>query len=159
MYYTYVLQSMTDMNFYTGSTKDLKLRFEEHKKGNVDSTKDRRPIKLVYYEACIDANDARKREKYLKTYHGKMYLKRRLKSYLTGWMTLWWIKNLMPISIDNRFFTKSPGSWRKKNKSVDGSGQPFTIQEVSEKLGITKHTLRFWEKELFDRLVVTSLSI
>jgi len=75
---------MIDFNFYTGSTKDLKLRFEEHKKGHVQSTKDRRPVKLIYYEACLDENDARKREKYLKTYHGKMYLKRRLKSYLTG---------------------------------------------------------------------------
>ena len=84
MYYTYVLQSMIDMNFYTGSTKNLKLRFEKHKKGHVDSTKDRRPVKLIYYEACLDENDARKREKYFKTYHGKMYLKRRLKSYLTG---------------------------------------------------------------------------
>jgi putative endonuclease len=75
---------MLDMNFYTGFTKDLKLRFEEHKKGRVESTRDRRPVKLVYYEACLDKNDAIKREKYLKTYHGKMYLKRRLKSYLTG---------------------------------------------------------------------------
>ena len=84
MFYTYVLQSMIDLNFYTGFTKDLKLRFEEHKKGRVESTKDRRPLKLIYYEACIDENDARNREKYLKTYHGKMFLKRRLKSYLTG---------------------------------------------------------------------------
>jgi putative endonuclease len=75
---------MKDMGFYTGSTKDLKLRFEDHKKGHVESTKDRRPVKLIYYEACHDENDARKREKYLKTYRGKMYLERRLKSYLTG---------------------------------------------------------------------------
>jgi putative endonuclease len=84
MYYTYILQSMIDLNFYTGSTQNLKLRFEEHEKGHVESTKNRRPVKLVYYEACLDQNDARKREKYLKTYHGKMYLKKRLKSYLTG---------------------------------------------------------------------------
>ena len=84
MYYTYVLQGMRDMKFYTGYTKNLKLRFEQHEKGLVDSTKDRRPFKLVYYEACIDERDATKREKYLKTYHGKMFLKRRLKSYLTG---------------------------------------------------------------------------
>ena len=54
----------------------------------------------------------------------------------------------MPIDIDKRYFTKSPRSWRKKEKSVDGPSQPFTIQGVSEKLGVTKHTLRFWEKEL-----------
>ena len=84
MYYTYVLQSMEDMKFYTGFTKDLKLRFEQHNKGNVESTKDRRPLRLIYYEACLDQNDATKREKYLKSFHGKMFLKRRLKSYLTG---------------------------------------------------------------------------
>ncbi len=84
MYYTYVLQSTKDMNFYTGFTKNLKLRFEQHNKGLVESTKDRRPLKLIYYEACLDQNDAAKREKYLKSYHGKMFLRRRLKSYLTG---------------------------------------------------------------------------
>jgi len=75
---------MKDMGFYVGFTKDLKLRFEQHKKGVVEATKDRRPLKLVYYEACLDQSDAIKREKYLKTYHGKMFIKRRLKSYLTG---------------------------------------------------------------------------
>ncbi len=84
MYYTYVLQSENDGGFYTGFTKNLKLRFEQHNKGDVDSTRDRRPLKLVYYEACLDQDDATKREKYLKTHHGKMYLKKRLKSYLTG---------------------------------------------------------------------------
>ena len=84
MYYTYVLQSMTDRNFYIGFTKNLKLRFEQHNKGFVESTKDRTPFKLIYYEACLNQSDATKREKYLKSYHGRMFLKRRLKSYLTG---------------------------------------------------------------------------
>ena len=84
MYYTYVLQRMRDMDFYTGYTKALKLRFEQHNKGVVESTKDRTPFKLIYYEACLDRHDAARREKYLKTYHGKMFIKRRLKSYLTG---------------------------------------------------------------------------
>jgi putative endonuclease len=79
-----VLQSIKDFKFYTGFTKDLKLRFEKHEQGKVESTKDRRPLRLVYYEACISMEDAIKREKYLKTYHGKFYLKNRLKSYLTG---------------------------------------------------------------------------
>jgi putative endonuclease len=84
MYYTYVLLSKTDNKFYTGYTKDLKLRFEQHQNGLVISTKERRPLKLVYYEACLDKHDAAHREKYLKTFHGKMFLKNRLKSYLTG---------------------------------------------------------------------------
>jgi len=84
MYYTYVLRSLKDNRFYTGFTKEQKQRFEQHQKGRVDSTKDRRPLELIYYEACLDQKDATKREKYLKTYNGKMFLKKRLKSYLTG---------------------------------------------------------------------------
>ena len=84
MYYTYVLKSNKDMKFYSGYTRNLKLRFDQHQKGLVESTKDRRPLNIIYYEACIDKNDAIRREKYFKTYHGKMYLKNRLKSYLTG---------------------------------------------------------------------------
>jgi len=84
MYYTYVLQSERDGKFYAGFTQDLKLRFEQHNKRLVESTKDRRSLQLIYYQACIDKDDARKRENYLKTYRGKMFLKSRLKSYLTG---------------------------------------------------------------------------
>ena len=84
MYYTYVLQSTNDKNFYVGFTKDLKLRFEQHNKGLVESTEHRRPLNLIYYEACLDKKDAVRREKYMKTYLGKMFLRRRLKSYLTG---------------------------------------------------------------------------
>ena len=84
MFYTYVLQSQKDEGFYAGFTENLKLRFEQHNKSLVESTKDRRPLKLIYYEACISKSDAIRREKYLKSYHGKMFLKKRLKSYLTG---------------------------------------------------------------------------
>ena len=84
MFYVYALQSIKDDKFYVGFTRDLKLRFDQHEKGLVDSTKNRRPFKLIYYEACLDQRDATKREKYLKTYHGKMFIRKRLKSYLTG---------------------------------------------------------------------------
>ena len=83
-FYTYVLRNDKDAKFYTGFTQDLKLRFEQHNRGLVNSTKDRRPLRLVYYEACLDRNDAIRREKHLKTYHGRMFLAKRLKSYLTG---------------------------------------------------------------------------
>lgn len=84
MHYVYVLKSGKDNKNYVGYTKNLKLRFEEHKTGRVSSTKNRRPLKLIYYEACINQQDATHREKYLKTHLGKMFLKNRLKSYLTG---------------------------------------------------------------------------
>ena len=84
MFYTYVLQSLVDNQFYAGYTEDLKQRFEQHSKGQVSATRDRRPLSLIYYEACLSQADALKRERYFKTYHGKQFLRRRLKSYLTG---------------------------------------------------------------------------
>ncbi|MBP6908609.1 MAG: GIY-YIG nuclease family protein [Candidatus Pacebacteria bacterium] len=83
-YYIYVLRSHKDSNFYVGFTENLKSRFEQHSHGQVSSTKDRRPLEIIYSEACLNKKDALHREKYLKTYHGKLFLRNRLKSYLTG---------------------------------------------------------------------------
>lgn len=58
MYYVYILKSNKDKKLYTGYTNNLKLRFEQHRKGQVLSTKDRRPLKLIYYEACLNQKDA-----------------------------------------------------------------------------------------------------
>ncbi len=84
MYYVYVLESDVDKFWYTGCTKDLRNRFELHNKGQVTSTKARRPFKLIYYEACISEKDAFKREKYLKSTYGKRYIRSRLSNYFTG---------------------------------------------------------------------------
>jgi putative endonuclease len=81
MYYTYVLLSEKDNAFYIGFTKDLKERFQEHQSGNVSSTKNRRPLKLIYYEACLNEIDAIKREKYFKTGFGRRFLKNRTENF------------------------------------------------------------------------------
>jgi putative endonuclease len=77
-FYTYVWFSLKDKKMYTGYTFNLDLRLVQHNKGNVVSTKDRRPLKLIYYEACLNQSNALKREKYLKTTYGKRYLKNRI---------------------------------------------------------------------------------
>jgi len=84
MHYTYILFSKKDNQMYTGSTSNLKLRLEQHQRGRVESTKNRRPLTLIYYEACINEADARRREKVLKSYRGKMFIRNRLKAYFTG---------------------------------------------------------------------------
>jgi len=84
MYYTYVLLSLKDSKFYVGYTDDLKRRFKEHQEGKVTATKHRRPLKLVYYEACLNQHDALQRERYLKSSRGKEFLKKRLKNYRAG---------------------------------------------------------------------------
>jgi putative endonuclease len=53
MHYVYVLKSQKDDKKYVGYTKNLKLRFEHHNKGLVSSTKEKKPLKLIYYEACL----------------------------------------------------------------------------------------------------------
>jgi putative endonuclease len=82
MYYVYLLRSEKDEKFYTGSTDDLKRRIAEHEAGYVKSTDNRKPLKLIYYEACLNEADARSRERYLKSGAGKKYLRNRLKNYL-----------------------------------------------------------------------------
>ena len=83
-YYVYVLRSEKDGQNYVGYTNDLRRRLAEHHAGEVRSTAGRRPLKLIYYEACLSQSDAIRREKYLKTAWGKRYLKSRLADYLTG---------------------------------------------------------------------------
>lgn len=83
-YYVYILRSKKDGKFYTGYTENLKLRLDWHNNGKVDSTKNRRPLELIYFECCLNQQDTTHREKYLKTHFGKMFIKNRLKSYLTG---------------------------------------------------------------------------
>lgn len=83
-FYTYALWSKKDKKFYTGATNNLKKRLKQHAQGLVFSTKYRRPLELVYFEACRNKDDAYRRERYLKTTVGKRYLKNRLQGGLTG---------------------------------------------------------------------------
>lgn len=80
MFYVYILLSEKDKQLYTGFSSDLKARVKKHSKGLVLSTKDRRPPKLIYYEAYLKEIDARRREKYLKGGKGKSELKIQLRS-------------------------------------------------------------------------------
>ena len=84
MYFIYVLKSEIDNNLYVGYSKNLESRINQHNEGLVSSTKKRRPLRLIYYEACLNQQDATHREKYLKTSWGKRYIKNRLNNYLTG---------------------------------------------------------------------------
>jgi len=67
MYYVYVLKSLKDNHTYIGYSSNLEQRFVEHSAGLVKSTKNRRPLKLVYYQAFLSESDAIREEKYLKS--------------------------------------------------------------------------------------------
>lgn len=77
-YFTYVLISKKDGKHYIGFTSDLRERLKSHNGGNVESTKNRRPLEVVYYEACTCKEKAEERERYFKTGFGRNFLKGRI---------------------------------------------------------------------------------
>jgi len=84
VHYTYVLFSEADRRLYIGATSDLRERLRLHDAGRVRSTASRRPLKLVYYEASLSADDDYRRERYLKSGRGGRYLRARLASSLAA---------------------------------------------------------------------------
>ncbi|MFA6027657.1 MAG: GIY-YIG nuclease family protein [Patescibacteria group bacterium] len=73
MYFVYILKSAADNNLYIGSTDNLDRRIQEHNTGNVNSTKNRRPLKLKCYFVFEERKTAAQFEKYLKTGSGKAF--------------------------------------------------------------------------------------
>ena len=71
--------SQKDGKLYIGFTPDLKRRIERHNRGFVLSTKNRRPLKLVYYEVYISLTDAKKRERFIKGGKGHEEIKIQLR--------------------------------------------------------------------------------
>ncbi|HPW34420.1 MAG TPA: GIY-YIG nuclease family protein [Candidatus Paceibacterota bacterium] len=82
MYFVYVLKSKKDRNLYIGYSSNLKKRLKSHMNGLVLSTKNRRPLQLIYCEIYIDIKDAKGREIFLKSGSGHKYLKKQLRNYL-----------------------------------------------------------------------------
>jgi len=74
MFYIYVLQSELNGRYYVGSTKDLSARLVQHNAGNTVSTKRYRPWKLVYSESCESLQDARQRERKIKSWKNPNYM-------------------------------------------------------------------------------------
>lgn len=81
-YYVYTLLSLKDHKFYTGFTTDLRKRLLEHAKGLVISTRLRIPFRLIHYEYFINVEDAKARERFLKSGFGRKQLKEALKRTL-----------------------------------------------------------------------------
>jgi len=78
-FYTYVLRSLKDEKLYIGWTDDLIKRINNHNFGKSQSTINRRPLELIYYEAGLSKESAIKREKTLKTGFGRKYINNRTK--------------------------------------------------------------------------------
>jgi len=74
-----VLKSQKDKRLYIGYSSDLRNRLNKHNNGEVESTKHRRPLELIFYEAFKNKKDAQRREKYFKTDKGKSSLRQILR--------------------------------------------------------------------------------
>ena len=70
MHWVYVLRSDTHGRLYTGVTSDMKRRLAEHNAGKTPSLRNRRPLRLVYFEIHDSKSQAWDRERYFKTAEG-----------------------------------------------------------------------------------------
>lgn len=77
MYYVYILQ-LKDQSFYHGYSNNLKQRFLDHQRGIVESTKNLRPVEIVFYAAFRTKTKALEFEKYLKSSSGYAFRNKRL---------------------------------------------------------------------------------
>ena len=71
----YVLISIVDGSQYVGMSDNVDLRLEYHNRGKVKSTKSKAPWKVFYQEEFQNRNEARIREKYLKSAAGRRFRK------------------------------------------------------------------------------------
>jgi len=69
MYYTYILR-LKDGSYYHGYSDNLKRRIQDHQNGIVISTKNFRPVELVFYAGFLSKDKAIQFEKYLKSSSG-----------------------------------------------------------------------------------------
>jgi len=76
MFYVYILKSINrDNQLYVGYTENVEVRFDQHNKGLVQSTRPYLPWELIFYEAYKSQKDTKRREKYFKTTKGRRALK------------------------------------------------------------------------------------
>lgn len=72
MYFVYLLKSKKDEGYYIGFTLDPVGRAIEHRDGLVVSTRNRRPVEMIYLEGYATEKQARERESKLKKFGSVM---------------------------------------------------------------------------------------
>lgn len=81
-YSVYILYSLKDKRLYVGCTSDIGKRVKKHNMGNVQATKNRRPLVLIHAEQFDDKGTAFNRERFLKSLWGSRQKKKILSNYL-----------------------------------------------------------------------------
>ncbi len=75
MFYTYILNNPLTDRYYIGSTNNIDRRIKQHSKGYTRTSNILKTFKLVYTEEFETVKEARDREKQLKSYKSKKYIK------------------------------------------------------------------------------------
>jgi len=84
MHYVYLMECADDKSWYIGYSANLRQRIDRHQKGDgARTTARKKHWLLVYYEAYKNEEDARGRERFLKSGAGRKYLKKQLQNYLS----------------------------------------------------------------------------
>lgn len=81
-YFIYILLSKRDNGLYIGCTTNTEKRLKSHTCGKVISTKNRRPVIMIYKESFENKADAFNRERFLKSLWGAREKKKILKEYI-----------------------------------------------------------------------------
>ena len=76
MYTVYAIKSLVKNYIYVGLTTKLNDRLKRHNSGYEKTTRSYKPFELIFTEEHNLRQDARKREKYLKSGVGKEFLKK-----------------------------------------------------------------------------------
>jgi putative endonuclease len=85
MYWTYLLENQTDKSWYIGYSSNLRQRLEAHQAGVGGQTTSRKQNwKLIYCEGYLSAQDAKGRERFLKSGAGRRFIKKQLANYLNA---------------------------------------------------------------------------
>ena len=74
MCWVYVLTNENSSKYYIGSTNNLLRRLKQHKAGHTRSTRVLKTYNLVYKEEFDNIDDARLRERKLKSYKSHTYI-------------------------------------------------------------------------------------
>ena len=74
MIFTYILELSNGKN-YTGMTKDMAVRLEQHSTGMSISTKAYRPVKLIWLQGNVTRETARNLEMKIKRTGAKRFMK------------------------------------------------------------------------------------
>lgn len=76
MTWVYVLHNPKTNRYYVGSTIDLKRRLQQHRSGNTRTTRILDTKELVYTEEYQRIEDARKRERQIKSNKSKVNIEK-----------------------------------------------------------------------------------